>query len=127
MDQFTSAYLTSLATTLSKSLLPALTSRMQKALRGTAQDQALARALAAGIIALLAVASEAEPDEIDHLDGIFRRFFAEPDVTREIAQILRGHGLDMDEMRELFAEAGYDEETLPKLDFETGMNAFQAA
>ncbi len=68
---------------------------MQKALRGSAQDQSLVRAFEAGIIALLAVVTENEPHETEHLDGIFRRFFAETAVAREIAQILRGNCLDL--------------------------------
>ncbi len=127
MDQFTADYLIQLAAGLSANLVPALTSKLKTALAGDEQRQALDRALEAGVIGLVAAASGAEPHESDHLDGIFRRFFNAPAVGRELANILRGYPLDMDEMRHLFANAGYDAQTLPNLDFEVGMQAFQGA
>lgn len=48
-------------------------------------------------------------------------------MARELANILRGYPLELDELDQLFAAAGYDANTLPKLDFATAMQAFQAA
>ncbi len=127
MDQFTASYLSELTASLSAGLIEGLTRKLKTDLQGGELRLALDRALDAGVIALVASASGAQPDETDHLDGIFRRFFGEPEVGRELANILRHNGLDMDEMRHLFAEAGYDADTLPHLDFEVGMQAFQGA
>ncbi|MCA9996368.1 MAG: SUMF1/EgtB/PvdO family nonheme iron enzyme [Anaerolineales bacterium] len=127
MDQFTADYLTNLAAELSANIIPYLTSSLKSAFVGSEPQQAFNRALEVGLIALLAAASGAEPDEVDLLDGIFRTFFKEPMVARELANLLRGYSLDMDEMRHLFDEAGFEAATLPRLDFATGMQAFQGA
>ncbi len=127
MDQFTASYLSELTASLSAGLIEGLTRKLKTDLQGGELRLALDRALDAGVIALVASASGAQPDETDHLDGIFRRFFGEPEVGRELGNLLRHNGLDMDEMRDLFADAGYDADTLPHLDFEVGMQAFQGA
>lgn len=126
MDQFTADYLTNLAAGLSANLLPYIKGKMQQALQGSEQQHALTRALEVGLIALLAAATRAEPDEIDHLDTIFRTFFSKPAVARELANMLRGR-LNIKKLRQLFNDAGYDASTLPHLDFDVAIQAFQGA
>jgi len=127
MDQFAADYLANLTAELTGHVIHASGKRLRVFLQGTEEEQALQRAIRAGIAAMLAVASHVSSEEMGLLEDIFRRFFEEEDVAREIADLLRGRKLDREEMRFLFAEAGFDEETLPGLDFGAGLDAFEAA
>lgn len=78
MEQFAADYLINLAAELSGALIPHLTSRLKQALSGDEAQQAMQRAIEAGLIGLLTAATDAEPHERDHLDTIFRHFSANP-------------------------------------------------
>jgi hypothetical protein len=87
----------------------------------------LERCLEAGVVALVATASTVEPDETTLLESIFENFSKDSDVARELAPLLSGQSPNMDELRYLFEQAGYDPATLPGLKFEEAMTAFQMA
>ena len=125
MDQFTADYLANLTADLSAQVLNALGKRLRTALQGTEGEQALERAVRAGLAAMLAVASNRTREDYQLLEDIFTAFFSEPDVAQEIGGLLRGRELDREELHFLFAEAGFDEETLPGLDLDLGFDAFE--
>ena len=127
MDPFASSYLAELTAALSAQILAAAGRRMREALSGSEEEQAVGRCVQAGVVALLATAGGEEPEAQDLLAEIFCGFFRDPDVGRELATILRGTSPDGEELAFLFAEAGYDATTLPGLDFQQGMAAFEAA
>ena len=125
MNQFTADYLANLTADLSAQVLNALGKRLRTALQGTEGEQALERAVRAGLAAMLAVASSRTREDYQLLEDIFTAFFSEPDVAQEIGGLLRGRELDREELHFLFAEAGFDEETLPGLDLDLGFDAFE--
>lgn len=127
MDVFTADYLANLTADLSAHLLAATGRRLREALSGTAQEQAVRRCVQAGAVALLSRAGREEPEARQLLAYIFRRFFRDEEVGRELAAVLRGNPLDLEELDYLFEQAGYDAETLPGLDFRQGIAAFEAA
>lgn len=127
MDDFTTRYLASLAASLTSNVLQAATRRVRDAIVGTPKEQALMRCLRAGLEALLDRAASAEPDELELLEEIFSRFFQDADVAREIAELLRGNSMKMEELAYLFKQSGYDAATLPGLRLEEAIEAFQAA
>jgi formylglycine-generating enzyme required for sulfatase activity len=132
MDPFTADYLANLTADLTAQVVTAAGRRLREALAGTEEEQALRRCLQAGLVALLAQAiaareAEHEPEARDLLAEIFRDFLGDPDVGRELAALLRGNPPDVEELAYLFEAAGYEAETLPGLDFQQGMAAFEAA
>ncbi|MFQ5343091.1 MAG: SUMF1/EgtB/PvdO family nonheme iron enzyme, partial [Anaerolineae bacterium] len=101
--------------------------RLRETVSGTEKEQALQRCFQAGLVALLAQATADEPEQTGLLADIFEAFLRDPDVDLEMSMLLRGSPLDVDELAYLFADAGYDPETLPGLDFGRAMRAFEAA
>jgi tetratricopeptide (TPR) repeat protein len=71
--------------------------------------------------------TNASPQETDLLVDIFEAFLSNTDVGREIGQLLRGHTLEMNKLAQLFVASGYDAATLPNLEFQQGMQAFEVA
>ena len=117
---------------LGSALLKAAGRQLRRRLQEPERRQALERCCQAGIVAMVAAAGRAATDEERHLlDDVFRRFFTaediREDVATEIAMLLRGHALDRGAIDQLFADAGFDAETLPSVDFERALNAFQGA
>ena len=127
MNSFTADYLTNLAAELTANLLPVLGRRLQSLLTGDETTQAVERSLYRGIVALVAQASATSSDHEALLASIFADFFAQAEVIQEIARLLRGQEWDRDELILLFAEAGYDAETLPGLDLSEALDTFAAA
>ena len=127
MDPFTADYLANLAAGLTAQVIAAAGRRLRDAVAGSEAEQALRRSVQAGLVGLLATASAGEPEAADLLAEIFRAFFADPDVGREVAGLLRGNALDGQEMAYLFEQAGFEAETLPGLNLKQGMTAFEAA
>jgi len=127
VDAFTAEYLANLTADLTIHALAAAGRRLRETLGGSEEEQALRRCLQAGIVALLAAATAKASEELDLLADIFGSFFRDPDVGRELAAILRGNPPDVKELAYLFEQAGYDFETLPGLDFDAGLAAFEVA
>lgn len=127
MDAFTADYLANLTADLTAQVLNAAARRLRQSWQGAEGEQALGRAVQAGVLALLATASAAQPEETALLAEIFSRFFSDEEVGKEVADLLRGRGLNQEELTFLFAEAGFDAETLPGLDLDQGLAAFEAA
>ena len=127
MDNFTADYLANLTADLTMHALAAAGKRLREAVQGTEKEQAIHRCFGAGVVALLATATTALPAEMDLLADIFGEFLRDEDVGRELAVLLRGDALKLEELEYLFAEAGYEAERLSGLDFAQGMRAFEAA
>ncbi|NJL27938.1 MAG: hypothetical protein HC897_08580 [Thermoanaerobaculia bacterium] len=126
---YTEALIASLTKGLTTSLAQAGGRRLRRALAEPERERALARCCETGIVAMLQVASTEEPAEHDLLGDVLRGFFTDdelgPDVGRALEPLLRGQRLDLREVRELFEAAGYDPKTLPGLDFERALLAFE--
>ncbi len=127
MTIFNADYLTNLAAELTAQLLPALGRRLQGVLTGPETTQAIERSVHKGIVALIAQASVAVPEHEALLADIFTAFFAQAEVAQEIARLLRGQEWDQDELLVLFAEAGYEAETLPGLELPLALDTFAGA
>jgi formylglycine-generating enzyme required for sulfatase activity len=127
MDGFTAEYLADLTATLTERVLGAAGRRVEESFAGSEEERALRRCIQAGTVALLTKASADVPEETALLEDIFADFFDDIFVAREISKLLRGRPPDEEELRYLFQQAGYDVETLPDLDFEAGMAAFEVA
>ena len=127
MNGFTAEYLANLTAALTERVLEAAGRRVQEVFSATEEDRALRRCIEAGIVALLTKASAEAPGETALLDDIFTDFFNDLFVAGELSKLLRGRSPDQQELRYRFEQAGYDVETLPGLDFESGMAAFEVA
>lgn len=126
-DAFRPGYLADLLAGLTGRVLEAAGRRARAAITGTDKEQALSRCLQAGLVAFLATATPPVPDEAAVLEDVAGEFFTDPDVGKELGELLRGQVLDADELATLFAESGYDHATLPGLDFAGALDAFQVA
>jgi formylglycine-generating enzyme required for sulfatase activity len=127
MEGFTADYLASLTAALTERILEAAGRRVREAFAGSEEERALRRCLEAGTVALLTKASADAPAETALLDDIFTAFFDDLFVAGELSKLLRGRSPDQDELRYRFKQAGYEAETLPGLDFEAGLAAFETA
>ncbi len=127
MNGFGADYLANLTAELTAKVLEAAGRKLGGKLIGTEEEQAVRRCIDAGVFVLLAHASGAEPESTDLLQEIFTAFFADPVVISELKRLLRGRSWDREELRDLFAKAGYDIATLPELRFEEALDAFEAA
>jgi formylglycine-generating enzyme required for sulfatase activity len=101
--------------------------RVREAFAGTEEACALRHCIEAGTIALLTKASFDVRGETLRLQELFTRFFGDLFTAGELSKLLRGRLPDMEELRYCFEQAGYDEGTLPGLDFGTEMATFKAA
>ncbi|MCK6561171.1 SUMF1/EgtB/PvdO family nonheme iron enzyme [candidate division KSB1 bacterium] len=126
-DPFSANFLSSLAANLATQLIDAAIKRMGSAFLPSAKQAALKRCLHSGIVAIAAAASKAEKDNAGHLAEIFEKFFQEPDVGKQLVRLLRSQPLDRAELAFLFQNSGYDAGTLPHLNFDQCLNAFEAA
>jgi len=131
MDPFTASYLSGVAASLTTELLNASGRRVKNSILGTEKEQALRRAVQAGIAAMVAEAERDSKAERDLLYDIFREFFESEDLQSDIAKALepltKGQRADVEELLYLFEEAGYDPKTLPGLKFEDAVAAFETA
>ncbi|NUO82510.1 hypothetical protein HUU05_20745, partial [candidate division KSB1 bacterium] len=127
LDPFSAGFLSSLAANLATQLLNGAGKRTRELLAPTAKQQALARCTHSGIVALTVTATAAEKEQAAHLADIFEKFFNEPEVGKELARLVRGEKLSRADLALLFADAGYDARTLPQLNFEQALTAFEAA
>lgn len=123
----TSSYLSSVAATLTQHIFAGALKKLRNRLYGTESQQALKQCVRLGVIGTLTrISKELSGEEVQRVKEIFKTFFDNPDVGRELAGILGGKKLDMEEMNGLFHEAGYDPSTLPGLPFEQAILTFEA-
>ncbi len=127
MGDFTTNYLAELTASLTAEILKGIGRKLRAAIIGTEKEQAIERCLRIGIAALLAASSTSSKDETDQLANIFRKFFAEPDVGKELGALLRGLPLNREELLYLFEHAGFEAKTLPGVRFEPALTAFETA
>jgi len=127
MTGFTASYLAELTASLTVQILNGIGRKLRETISGTEKEQAIERCLRIGLAALLATASAKSKDEVDLLSGIFRKFFGEPDVGKELGALLRGNQLNREELLYLFEHAGFEAKTLPGTNFEQALTAFEAA
>ena len=128
---FFEVFFTKLAVKLTAGVLGSAIKRLQVAIMGTLAEKAVKRSLEAGLAVFLTLVATIidnnNKDEKKHLEDIFEKFFDHDDVRAELAGMLRGKTLDIEELAILFKDAGYDGETIPGLDFEQGMRKFHGA
>jgi formylglycine-generating enzyme required for sulfatase activity len=127
MDPFSAAFLTTLAGKLTGNVAASLTGPLKRQIAGTPAQQAVERSLRVALVALAAQATAAEPEQATLLRDIFEQFFHHPLVWLQIGGLLKDRPLDHTELRDLFADAGYDAATLPNLDFDVALGAFEVA
>ena len=127
MEPFSAAFFSSLAGKLAGNVADSLTGPLKRQVAGTPAQQAVERCLRVALVALVAQATAAEPEQEDLLHDIFDEFFHYSPVWVQIGRLLKDKPLVHDELREYFVEAGYDEATLPNLDFDAALDAFEAA
>ncbi len=127
MEPFSAAFLSGLAANLSKGVVNSLTGALKRQVSGTPVQAALERSLYAGVVALAAQATAAEPEQAQLLASIFEEFFHYPAVWVQVSGLLKDRPLDHGELRNLFADADFDEATLPNLNFDAGLDAFALA
>jgi len=94
---------------------------------GTDKQKALKGCFQAGVVAFAAAATTDVPEKTDELAKIFRRFGKDQDVGKELSPLVRGNSLNIEELKYLFEQAGYEQTTLPSFDFEKAVAAFEAA
>ena len=127
MDAFSAAYLSSLAAGLTQGVISSLARVTRQQIAGGPAQQALERSLQAGLVALAAQATTVVPGQAENLAAIFEEFFHRPSVWVQVSGLLSAQPLNPAQLREAFVDAGYDETTLPNLDFEAGLDAFTVA
>lgn len=128
MDPITSPYIVPLVTNITTKITGVANRKLRTTLYGTEGRQALARSIRAGIVALLAqVHDDTIPILKDRVEGIFTNFFNEPDTITGLSPLLYGNPVNRKELAEIFAEQGYDADTLPGIDFKTAITHFEAA
>jgi hypothetical protein len=127
MDPFTADFLANLAAELSAPVIAVAARRLKERWQGDAAGQALQRCLEAGVLGMVSRASLDEPEQAALLADIFRAFFGDPAVAREVTRLIQVQPLSVADLEEQFEEAGYDPQTLPGLRFPTAVAAFEAA
>ncbi len=129
MDPITADFLSNVAASIAAKLIEYSGRRIRKAISGTEKERGLRRAIQAGIAAMVAEAEVSSRIEKDLLEDIFQRFFGDeeiqPDIAKEMLPLTKGQHIDVEALLDLFKEAGYDSDTLPGLNFESAVAAFE--
>jgi formylglycine-generating enzyme required for sulfatase activity len=123
MDPFSAGFLSALG----KEFANGVFGRLKQQITGAPARKALEHCLQVGLVALVAQATAAQPEQETELAGLFDRFFHDPDVWTEVARLAQDKPLDHNRLLESFTEAGYDAETLPHLDLKRAFDVFAAA
>ena len=123
MDPFSAGFLSALG----KEFANGVFSRLKQQITGAPARKALEHCLQVGLVALVAQATAAQPEQETELAGLFDRFFHDPDVWTEVARLAQDKPLDHNRLLESFEEAGYDARTLPDLDLKRAFDVFAAA
>ena len=127
MEPFSAAFLSSLSGKLSTNVANSLTGALKRQIAGTPAQQALERSLRVALVALVARSTADEPEQAQLLASIFEEFFHYPAVWVHVGGLLKDRPLDHDTLRDLFSDAGFDETTLPHLDFDAALDVFASA
>ncbi len=127
MDTFSASYLSGLTAALTTQVLNALGSRLKTSIYGTEKEQAVKRCLNAALVALVKTASTEVTTEINLLRDIFKSYFSDAEVGREVVQLLNGRNLVREEMHFLFGKAEFEAKTLPGVDFDAALSVFEYA
>ncbi|WP_374687183.1 hypothetical protein, partial [Promineifilum sp.] len=88
MEPFSAAVLTGLTTDLAKQVVNNLKGTLKSQIVGTPAEQAVERCLGAGLVALVAQATAAEPEQEILLHDIFSEFFHYKAVRTQIEGLL---------------------------------------
>jgi len=125
LESIFAAFIANVLSDLTARVAESASRRWQQTLKGDEEYQALEDCLSAGLVTMLGQASGATMIQRDQLSWIFRDFFKQPAVSYEMAKLLRGRSLDQEELAEIFYDLGYDETTLPGLDFTQAITFFE--
>ncbi len=121
------AYLAELAASLTLVMAGAL----RKKLRQPERQKALERAALAGLHALAKRLELPGPEGENHakslLEWLVRGDRAGGDFSREVVGLLGDKALEAQTLREILAEAGFEWDHFPSVDFEAAVRAFEAA
>jgi len=121
----------SLAKQVTTSVFKAGGRRLRRWFEEPERRTALERCAEAGLVALLHTARGCDEVQSQQLVEVLEQFLRDEELAEDLrlawSQLLKGQPLDLDELEELFSEAGFDPETLPCLDFKSAMTAFEAA
>jgi hypothetical protein len=119
MDGFAMSIAGKVAGNVASSLVKALGRQLRDATLGTPEEQAIARAVGAGLGAIAEQAQcDNEEDKRHLVEEVFARFFGEPTPARMLARSLTGKPIDPRELQALFEDCGFDPGTLPGIDFD---------
>ena len=120
-------YLVNLAAELSAHVLAAVPGWVQPAWAGEETDTAVRRCLDAGIAAFVRRANADASAYTELWDLIFPRFFHDEAVAAQVARLLEGQNLNHRALQFMAAQAGYQPERFPALDFGAAMQEFEGA
>lgn len=120
-------YLTNLAAELSAHVLAAVPAWARAAWQGDETDHAVRRCLDAGIAAFVRRATADAPSYVELWDLIFPRFFHDEQVAGQVVRLLEGQRLNHRALQFMAANAGYQPERFPELDFDAAMREFEGA
>lgn len=126
MDPFTSAYLANISGALTMGMISGAKKRIQKDLEKSETRQALQRCVYMGTIAAVTIAKTDTPEEEELLAEILERFFNDQETAGELNDLLLGKTPDREELRYLFEDAGYDDQSLPGVQFDVAMASFES-
>lgn len=77
-------------------------------------------------IAAVTIAKAETPEEEALLAEILDKFFNDPETSGQLNNLLLGSLPNCAELRFLFEEAGYNDHTLPGVQFDEAMDTFEA-
>ncbi|NIA30452.1 MAG: hypothetical protein GWP06_11145, partial [Actinobacteria bacterium] len=126
MGSLTASFVSSLAVKLTSKVLESAGKRIRRVFVGTEKEKAVRRCFAAGIKAMSRFAAKSAANETD-LQYLFKTFFDEPDIARELAPLLRSQSIDKDELLYLLQETGFDKKTLPGFNAKEALLEFEKA
>ena len=127
MDTFLTAFGAHFFATIAIRVIGYAGQKFKKDTAGTQKEKAIERCISTAVVVFYTTAETQVKEDSDLLMTITKKFFNQDDVAREIASLLKGNKLDRKEILYLFEQSGYDAETLPGLDFEFIITAFEAA
>lgn len=127
MDPFTAEFLSGQAAKLTGNVIAGLGGVLKRQVVGTPAEQALRRAMEAGVVAAVTQSTAQEPGQAALLHDIFSEFFHDPAVGGQLALLLRGIGWNREQLAGLFADAGFVAEQLPGLRLDAALDGFAGA
>ncbi|MGH7491109.1 MAG: hypothetical protein ACREOO_01810 [bacterium] len=123
---FAASFLSALADDMVKAMLKAAGKRVLEKFKTPEKQKAIKKCLNAGLVAITTACSKIENDYGHHLADLFEHFFRQPEVAEQLAPLLRAAQLNRPALAGLFQKSGYDAATLPTLNFDQALDAFEA-